>query len=289
MKQDEPAKFSDGGLRGDESVAILERILYFHKIVNPDLRKGDTLPNIDGYLQLLNNRRIEVGKLEVQVKTLEKRTIATRISYYFKDEKFISYCKNSRQLPVLLIGVDREQDVAYWVDMTEYVQTSYTKSIRFPKEQIISKINRTYYDSWKRICETRQKVWDEHLERKRTASQATLKKPLKSGTVLDYDSLIKARSSLKIYTGYRYYYPFIDFLEPFYLNEEGAEKRERLRMIFHITEEEELEIINKLSKDGLLKIIGDLCLVKDKSLVNALMGEIIDKEAISLDFLTNMF
>lgn len=66
------------------AVSTIKKILTSHELVMPDLRELDRHTNIDGYLELFGRDNIPCGKLEAQVKTLNKKRINIKISYYFK-------------------------------------------------------------------------------------------------------------------------------------------------------------------------------------------------------------
>jgi hypothetical protein len=85
--------------------------------VKPDIKELDKFPNIDGYLELTNISQLPIGKLEVQIKKLGNKKQG-KPSHQIKLE-FLSYCKNSASLPVLLVVVDEKNKVAYWKHITE--------------------------------------------------------------------------------------------------------------------------------------------------------------------------
>ena len=80
-----PAKHAKSSFHDREAISLLENILTSHELVMPDLKKGDTWPNTDGYLQVTESNGCPVGQLEVQVKSLKEKRIKRIISYRFND------------------------------------------------------------------------------------------------------------------------------------------------------------------------------------------------------------
>jgi hypothetical protein len=132
-----------------ESVKLLELLLASHKRVMPDIKVLDRYPNIDGYLTLQGENCTFMGKFEAQVKTLpERHNLKAIVSC-----DFIKYCKIA-SLPVLYIGVDRKNEIAYWlhidndiIDNTTFHNTD-SIHIDLSSQQIISKSDKKYIDDF---------------------------------------------------------------------------------------------------------------------------------------------
>jgi hypothetical protein len=77
-----------------------------------DIRERDKYPNIDGYVELIDEKQKPVGKLEVQIKKLPdgSKTFACSTA-------LIAYTERT-PLPVLLICVDTTAKKAYWKHIT---------------------------------------------------------------------------------------------------------------------------------------------------------------------------
>lgn len=112
-KLSKPALHTESSFKDGEAISRLEVILNMHKLVKPALNKGDTWPNHDGFLEVLVNGSPK-GTIFTQVKTLNSKRMKTKICYRFKNDKFLSFCRETRENPILFIGVDLIKKVAYW-------------------------------------------------------------------------------------------------------------------------------------------------------------------------------
>ena len=93
--------------------------------VKLDIKTRDKIPNIDGYLELVDEKYHPIGKFEIQVKKLPKNNINIKIKILF-----LSYCKESI-LPVILVGVDIDNKKAYWL----YIDEDFIKQIKIKSGQ----------------------------------------------------------------------------------------------------------------------------------------------------------
>lgn len=124
------------------------------KNIKTDLNKRDKVPNIDGYLEIVEDDQTPFGKVEVQIKKLSDINSA-KPKYQCKIG-FLKYCEISI-LPVLLILVDTKNEVAYWKLCNDLLKElsikegSKTKIIHIPTEKIIKKGESDYIDEWKEI------------------------------------------------------------------------------------------------------------------------------------------
>ena len=94
-------------------VAEIEALNAFRSALDParvkaDLKERDKHPNIDGYLELVDDQGIPAGKLEVQV-----RSIRAGARKYQCPTSLFRYT-NLTALPVLLICVDTKARAVYW-------------------------------------------------------------------------------------------------------------------------------------------------------------------------------
>lgn len=102
-----PAPYSPTDI--DESAAIVTLQSRIDKIhVRDHLNKGDKTPNIDGYLEIVDENQVPLGKIDVQVKKIPKGDL----SYPCKRELF-EYSEKTT-LPVILICVDIVTDKIFW-------------------------------------------------------------------------------------------------------------------------------------------------------------------------------
>lgn len=88
---------------------------------------------------------------------------------------------------------------------------------------------------------------------------------------------------------YKYYYPFLDILAPYYLNENRNKTRTKLRKLFNITKKQEDNFIDKLKKEKKIKVVGEICFINDETLSLKLQNEMFNKEAISIDIILKLF
>ena len=129
------------------------------KLVKPDIKVLDKFPNIDGSIELTNLDQIPIGEFNVQVKTVSQNKDET-ISYQCT-LPFLAYCENSI-LPVILITVDIESHIAYWIHISQSVlvdlankkkEGAASVALNIPKINCISKDAKQYIIEWSKICE----------------------------------------------------------------------------------------------------------------------------------------
>lgn len=123
-----------------------------------DLNILDKFPNTDGIFEIVTEDQIPIGKLDIQVKILEKKNFKNPKYQCQKD--FLAFCQESI-LPVILIVVNTETEVAYWIHVSRSVIETLSKKIKgdsvnllIPNTNIISKTDTKYIDNWITILET---------------------------------------------------------------------------------------------------------------------------------------
>ncbi|EKO34201.1 DUF4365 domain-containing protein [Leptospira santarosai] len=97
-----------------ESITVLRGKLD-HKYLKLDIKERDKYPNIDGYIEIVDEKQKPIGKLELQVKTIKKN------SSYYIDPSSIIYANEVAMLPVLLVLVNREKSKVYWLLLSKNV------------------------------------------------------------------------------------------------------------------------------------------------------------------------
>jgi hypothetical protein len=152
-----PAPYSHTDGAENQAVATFVSLLD-HEKVKDDIKKRNTIPNIDGYLDLVDETFRSIGKVEVQIKKLsnvDPPKINVKASFF-------SYCESSI-LPVLLIGVDVKNKKVHWLYIDEnftsqlkIVDGQKSKTIYYPKENFIDGQNTGYIQSWKYIISVRK-------------------------------------------------------------------------------------------------------------------------------------
>lgn len=126
-----------------------------HKRVRMDIKERDKYPNIDGYLELVDENRSPIGKLEVRIRTFHGEAPKLQCSLSLFDYSEIT-CN-----PVLLIGVETDRKKAYWVhvarnflDTGSISDNQKTVTISFPIGNVISENDDSYVREWAKIVET---------------------------------------------------------------------------------------------------------------------------------------
>ncbi|MFD2602598.1 DUF4365 domain-containing protein [Flavobacterium suzhouense] len=139
-----------------EAVRMLEYIIDKERL-KTSLSVLDKVPNIDGHIEVVTEHQHPIGKLEVQVKYLPKKSYGK--PRYQCDLQFLSYCENSI-MPVLLIVVNTQDEKAYWIHLSRNFLHDITGKIRgktvsvgIPMENVISRAQDSYLASWISIIE----------------------------------------------------------------------------------------------------------------------------------------
>ena len=145
----------------DEIRAIntLKSILDPNQII-ADIHQLDTVPDVDGHLDVLDDGRRPTAKLEVQVKKLPDDYGATpKLQVKLGLFGYASLATNN---PVFLIGVDINHEKAYWFHVQPGIVENpgqETITVNFPTTQIIDRGNKRYIAEWLAISrETQRKL-----------------------------------------------------------------------------------------------------------------------------------
>lgn len=156
-----PAVDSSSAIQDRQSVSLVEYILSTHGVAIPNLQKNDKTPNTDGTVTIYDDEHRMLGKIEVQVKTLNDNS----------DLKFdcptstLAYCEDIQ--PMLWFFVDNTDKKVYWlyIDCVYLSNNEYrdlkTKRVTLLPKQFFSISNKSYIDEWRRIA------LEEHEMRKR--------------------------------------------------------------------------------------------------------------------------
>lgn len=160
------------------------------------------------------------------------------------------------------------------------------KTVTLPKENIIDGSNTDYHKHWLKLCQDRQEWLDRMTIGDRPKVDAK--------ESVDPDDIDEAKNKLKdLFVSrelkYNYYYAFIDLLEPFYVGVRGENQRLTLRKLFEITADDEVEFLEQMQEEGLIKFIGDLCVIQDQEKATQLQNEIIDRGVIDIETINNIF
>lgn len=88
---------------------------------------------------------------------------------------------------------------------------------------------------------------------------------------------------------YKYYYPFINLLEPLYLDKRGEVDRNKLRLLFAISQRQERQFIQKLKREGLINIVGSACITTNAKRAADLQNKMINQGSITLTDILTIF
>lgn len=168
-----PAPYSPTQKQEFLANTTLESLLDPERTV-PHISRDDKRPNIDGEIVIVNDKRSQLCKVEVQVKKLPNQNIKRpRIPCPIS---LFEYSKISLQ-PLIFIIVDPKNKIAYWIQINEYLYAKISEKIKknqkkitihFPIENRIDKADTKYIENWKVICQNqieKLKNYD-NLERK---------------------------------------------------------------------------------------------------------------------------
>lgn len=169
-----PTPYSNTDTSETRAVSTFKHIIDEDK-VKEDIKVRDKFPNNDGYVELVNDLRIPIGKLEVQIKKLPDNF--DHKNPKIKIERSLwAYSKTGTANPVLHIGVDIHNDTAYWVHIHDELEnirgvalkdcTNATTLIPLNLNDIdngiIKKGEDTYVNSWKSISKTHIESVNDH-------------------------------------------------------------------------------------------------------------------------------
>lgn len=156
-KNSKPAPYSKTDEQEILAIDTFKRLVD-HKQVKLDVKERDKYPNIDGYIELVDENLVPIGKLEVQIRKLPDSSGTNRKIQC--PTSLVAYSEEATCNPVLLIGVNVEQNKAYWVHITKDIiklkngNTQKSKVVSFPASNIIDGKNTKYIAEWRNITES---------------------------------------------------------------------------------------------------------------------------------------
>lgn len=106
MSPPEPAAYPNSHYPENESVLLFINSIN-RKRIKTDIKTLDKYPNIDGSIEIINDKQQPIAKLDVQI-----RTIGDSPSYQCEMD-LVGY-SNTTTLPLLLIAVDHTNKKVYW-------------------------------------------------------------------------------------------------------------------------------------------------------------------------------
>ena len=124
----QPAAYPSTDTPEQEAIATLLNLLH-HNLIKADLKSRDKQPNTDGTLEIVDDNRRPIGKLDVQV-----RKIPVSHQYYDCESSLVGYSKVTNN-PFVLICVDTKKKIAFWKhlssSMPEYKESQKYFRIHF--------------------------------------------------------------------------------------------------------------------------------------------------------------
>lgn len=148
-----PAKHTKQSFYDQQAINVVSAWLAETQRAMPDLKANDKWPNIDGYIEIADENGFPKGTLKAQVKKLSIKN-AQKKQHTFKDDKFLTYCKESLDwIPILLIGVDLKKKKAFWlhIDHDFLDQNGNSKTIKFSENQVIESGKNDFVQDWEDI------------------------------------------------------------------------------------------------------------------------------------------
>ena len=147
------AKHTKQSFYDQQAIGLVSAWIAETKMAMPDLKALDKWPNIDGHIEVTDENGHKDGDLRVQVKKLSN-TNARNKQHSFKDDKFLSYCRESEDwVPIIFIGVDLKNNKAFWlhIDRDFLNRNGSSKTVKFVETQVIESGTNEFIKDWKKI------------------------------------------------------------------------------------------------------------------------------------------
>jgi len=149
----EPKPYPPTDSAEQEAVVILKTLLNV-RLIKDDIRTRDKIPNIDGTLELVDNKQFPLGKLEIQI-----RPIGEGVTNYSCPTTLVAYSMVST-LPVLLICVDKSTKQAFWKHISpsipEFKENQQSFTVHFSPESDSIDGSEIYIQKWLEIIKDYQ-------------------------------------------------------------------------------------------------------------------------------------
>lgn len=154
-----------------DSIRMFKNILNGHHINDERLEESGTLPNIDGYIELLDNDDCVEAKVWVQVKHLTYPEKNDSVFYDIPHE-VVAYAKRMKGEVVLFVTVDTDSNTIYWKYIDDlFIQGCIGKGIQGTYRYYFSseeKTNNTNIEitlkEWRRIYKEKTIMIKDELE-----------------------------------------------------------------------------------------------------------------------------
>jgi hypothetical protein len=168
-----PAPYSQTDTSETLSVDIFKKLVDHYR-VKLDIKERDKIPNIDGYMELVDDGGVPCGKLEVQIKKLPDYMSKIQIPM-----SLFAYSEYATCNPVILVGVDTKSEKVFWFHVNSKLLASpidkiqqASLTISFPPANVIDGVSTQYLTEWKIIVDSylRLKIIDKKYEKLRANS-----------------------------------------------------------------------------------------------------------------------
>lgn len=170
-----PAPYSNTDTDENRAIDILKYKLN-GQYIKSDIKSRDKMPNVDGYLEIVDDKQIPIGKIEIQIKKIPQNS-----THYDCEKKLFAY-SSTTTLPVILICVDIINEVIFWKQIQQELiigkehQNSFR--IHFSQDDTIDK-RLIYLGRWKAIIEDyKQRLGEYQALKERLEEIANLTVPL---------------------------------------------------------------------------------------------------------------
>jgi hypothetical protein len=167
--ESKPAKFPSFNTEEQNSVYKLLDIID-KNVIKPDPKIIDKFPNTDGEFTITDIEQYPIGKFEIQIKTLPNAKV--EMPNYQCELSFLKHCEISL-LPVILVVVNADNEVAYWlhlsrellIDIKDKIKGQ-SFGIKIPKKNVIKRSKKEYIEEWTKIVKSyvRRKIDSETQE-----------------------------------------------------------------------------------------------------------------------------
>jgi hypothetical protein len=147
----DPKPYSNTDAAEQEAIAVF-RNLIDHQYIKEYILGRDKSPNIDGTVEVVDDRRITRATLAVQIKK-----IGDNQTQYSCPSTLVAYSASSTSLPVLLICVDTANKRAFWKHITplmpEYRPNQASSTVHFSEVSDTISPGGIYIRKWAEISE----------------------------------------------------------------------------------------------------------------------------------------
>ena len=154
-----------------DSIRVLKSILNGHHINDERLEEAGTMPNIDGYIELLDNDDCIEAKVSVQVKHLTYQEKNNSVFYDIPQE-IVAYAMRMKGEVVLFVTVDTDRNIVYWKYIDElFIQGCIRKGIQITYRYYFSSEEKTTIETiektleeWRRLYAEKTKLLKDDIE-----------------------------------------------------------------------------------------------------------------------------